>query len=232
MFQYFKKYIYHHFRILMLRAMPELSAVKGIDSTLYIKDMMYSNKIGKFVKFSSPSHISYSEIGDYTYISINAYISKTKIGKFCSIGPNLLCGWGIHPTNGISTSPMFYSTLKQNGKTLSATDKIEERRPITIGNDVFIGANVTILDGITIGDGAIIGAGAVVSKDIPPYAIAVGCPVKILRYRFDEDTRRKLLDIKWWDFSEEQLQQIEMYEFDVERFIKLQEDEQTLNHNN
>ena len=127
---------------------------------------------------------------------------------------------------------MFYSTMKQNGMTLSAKDKVEERKGITIGNDVFIGANVTILDGITIGDGAIIGAGAVVSKDIPPYAIAVGCPVKILRYRFDEDTRRKLLDIKWWDFSEEQLQQIEMYEFDVERFIKLQEDEQTLNHNN
>ena len=62
---------------------------------------------------------------------------------------------------------MFYSTLQQNGRTLSSTDKIEERKKIIIGNDVFIGANVTILDGVEIGDGAIIGAGAVVSKNIP-----------------------------------------------------------------
>ena len=79
-----------------------------------------------------------------------------------------MCGWGIHPTQGISTSPMFYSSKKQNGITLSLIDKVEETKTIKIGNDVFIGANVTILDGISIGNGAIIGAGAVVSKDIPP----------------------------------------------------------------
>ncbi|WP_435801063.1 DapH/DapD/GlmU-related protein [Polaribacter sp.] len=108
-----------------------------------------------------------TSIDDYTYVDINSYISETKIGKFCSIGPNLTCGWGIHPTNGISTSPMFYSTKKQNGITLSKENKIKERKPIKIGNDVLIGINVTILDGINIGDAAVIGAGSVVSKDIP-----------------------------------------------------------------
>ena len=48
---------------------------------------------------------------------------------------------------------MFYSTQKQNGMTLASANKIEERKPIVIGNDVFIGANVTILDGVKIGDG-------------------------------------------------------------------------------
>lgn len=232
MFRHIKRIIYQKTRVLMLRAMPDLAKVEGIDTTHYNRNTQNDCKIGKYVRLYSPYHIFQAEIGDYTYIAQNSHISITTIGKFCSIGPNVVCGWGIHPTDGISTSPMFYSTMKQNGMTLSAKDKVEERKGITIGNDVFIGANVTILDGITIGDGAIIGAGAVVSKDIPPYAIAVGCPVKILRYRFDEDTRRKLLDIKWWTFGEERLQEIEMYEFDVERFIKLQEDEQTLNHNN
>jgi len=166
-----------------------------------------------------PSQIHHCSIGSYSYIARNATISYTTIGKFCSIGPNLVCGWGIHPTDGISTHPMFYSILKQNGMTLSTINKIKERKQITIGNDVFIGANVTILDGVTICDGAVIGAGAVVSKDIPPYAVAIGCPIKILRYRFDEDTRQKFLKIKWWDFDDEQLKEVEEKLFDIVGFV-------------
>ena len=115
---------------------------------------------------------------------------------------------------------MFYSTLKQNGVTLSATDKIEERKMVIIGNDVFIGMNVSVLDGITIGDGAIIGAGAIVSKDIPPYAIAVGNPIQVIKNRFKDEQIDQLLKIKWWDFEEEQLKQVEKDFFNVDEFIK------------
>jgi virginiamycin A acetyltransferase len=166
-----------------------------------------------------PYVVADSTIADYSYISGGAKISQVSIGKFCSIGPNLLAGHGIHPINGISTSPMFYSTQKQNGFTLSATDKVAERKPISIGNDVFIGANVTILDGISIGDGAVIGAGAVVSKNIPPYAIAVGAPIQIIRYRFDEPTIEQLLRVKWWEFSEDKLGLVESHFFEVETFL-------------
>lgn len=186
----------------------------------YIMLEIKDTKMGDNVKIYRPSNIYYSEIGDYTYISRNASISRVRIGKFCSIGPNLLCGWGSHPTNGISTSPMFYSTRRQNGITLTDKDKIEERQIITIGNDVFIGANVTILDGITIGDGAIIGAGAVVSKNIPDYAIAVGCPIEIIKYRFNDDQIAALKRIQWWNFDENQLQDIERMFWDIDEFIK------------
>lgn len=178
------------------------------------------NKIGKNVTIYRPTHIKDSEIGDYTIISINAYISMTNVGKFSSLGPNLFCGWGIHPTTGISTASMFYSTKKQNGFALTDKDKIEERKLISIGNDVFIGANVTVLDGVTIGDGAIIGAGAVVSKDIPDYAIAVGNPIKIIRYRFNESQISALKRIQWWNFEEDKLQDIEKMFFDIDEFIK------------
>lgn len=178
------------------------------------------NKLGKNVTICRPAHIKDSEIGDYTIISINAYISMTRVGKYSSLGPNLFCGWGIHPTNGISTASMFYSTKKQNGFSLTDKDKIEERKIITIGNDVFIGANVTILDGVTIGDGAIIGAGAVVSKDIPDYAIAVGCPIKIINYRFRDDQISALKRIQWWNFEAEQLQDVERMFWDIDEFIK------------
>ncbi|SHN02993.1 Acetyltransferase (isoleucine patch superfamily) [Cyclobacterium lianum] len=154
-----------------------------------------------------------------SYISLNARIYNTTIGKFCSIGPNLVAGWGLHPINGISTSPVFYSTSCQVGFTYCRETKVKELIPITIGNDVFIGANVTILDGVTIGDGAVIGAGAVVSKDIPPYAVAVGCPIKIVKYRFDEKTIQGLLASKWWEKDEATLKNVEEMFFDVEKFL-------------
>lgn len=180
---------------------------------------VFNCEIGLNVKIYPPSNIGESIIGDYTYLAENSRLSKVTIGKCCSIGPNVLAGWGIHPTNGISTHPMFYSTRKQNGITLSQIDKIEERKPIYIGNDVFIGMNVIILDGVTIGDGAIIGAGAVVSKDIPSYAIAVGNPIRIIKHRFNPEQIKTMLNIKWWDFNLEELEEVENHFFNVDDFI-------------
>lgn len=164
-------------------------------------------------------HFNDSTIGRGSYVGRNAAISMTDIGRFCSIGPNLVCGWGIHPLHGISTSPCFYSTHKSARKTYSPVDKVEERKKITIGNDVFIGMNVSILDGVTIGNGAVIGAGAVVNRDIPPYAIAVGVPARVVKYRFSPEVITKLEEIKWWDWDDNKLQEVEKMFFDVEDFV-------------
>ena len=177
--------------------------------------------IHKNTKIIKPYKIHHTTIGFGTYVSLNSRISYTEIGRFCSIGPNFFCGYGIHPTNGISTSPVFYSTQLQAGFSYSNNNKIEERKKITIGNDVFIGANVVVIDGVTISDGAIIGAGAVVSKDIPPYAIAVGTPIKIIKYRFEPEIIEKLQKIQWWNKDETVLKAVEQYFFEVNKFIEL-----------
>jgi acetyltransferase-like isoleucine patch superfamily enzyme len=211
-----RKTIFHVFRTLI----PEIRTLKSDVNWHYISDQKLNCVISGLASIHSPSHLVDVSIDNYSYLSVNSTVSKTIIGKFCSIGPNFLCGWGIHPVNGITTSPMFYSTRKQNGITLCKEDKVEERKKIVIGNDVFIGANVTVLDGVEIGDGAVIGAGAVVSKNIPPYAVAVGVPIKIIRYRFTDDQISKLLKIKWWDFDEERLKDVELMFFDVNKFIE------------
>ena len=64
-------------------------------------------------------------------------------------------------------------------------DDYTKTAPIKIGNHVWIGIGAIILPGVTIGDGAIVGAGALVNKDIPPKALAVGCPAKVVRENLD-----------------------------------------------
>lgn len=159
-------------------------------------------------------------VREYSYIAKNCAVTNCTIGKFCSIGPNFCCGLGIHPTNGISTSPMFYSPSKVNGAALVTSPKGEESKRSTVGNDVFIGANVTVLDGVTIGDGAVIGAGAVVSRDIPPYAIAVGCPIRIIKYRMTEKQIAAMQRIQWWNWDDDRLQDVERMFEDIDGFIE------------
>lgn len=202
-----------------LRLVKAIFTVRNIDWS-FIGELQENCVIDSKAKIYSPSHLYKVTVGAYSYLGHNAQVSLTEIGKFCSIGPNLICGRGIHPLNAISTSPMFYSTAKQNGCTLSKTDKIDERKHIIIGNDVFIGSNVTILDGIIIGDGAVIGAGAVVSRDIPAYAIVGGVPAKIIKYRFSEPEIIQFLSIKWWNWPSEKLDQIEQDFFDPASFFK------------
>lgn len=222
--KFIKKWFKNIFRSIITDIIHENRTVI-IEEFKKSSEIISNSEISERAKIYSPFRVIDSVINAYSYIAENSKISETSIGKFCSIGPILLCGWGIHPTNGLSTSPMFYSTLKQNGVTLSDTDKIEERKHIDIGNDVFIGANVTVLDGISIGDGAIIGAGAVVSKNIPPYAIAIGCPVRIIKYRFEEPQIESLLKIKWWEFEKEELAEVEKYFMEVDIFISKYEND-------
>jgi virginiamycin A acetyltransferase len=160
------------------------------------------------------------KINSYSYVASNSNIRKTTIGKFCSIGPNFLCGLAIHPTNGISTSPFFYSTKKQCGSTICDSNKINEFEDVYIGNDVFIGANVIILGGINIGHGAIIATGSVVTKDVPNYAIVGGVPAKIIKYRYSIEIIDKLINLEWWNFPHNKLKLIEKDFFDIEALLK------------
>jgi acetyltransferase-like isoleucine patch superfamily enzyme len=166
-----------------------------------------------------------STIGDYTYVSTGTLIQSADIGKFCSIGPYTVIGYGNHPANFISTSPMFYHTGDIFGKTFAAKEAFETYERVAIGNDVWIGANVYIKNGISIGDGSIIAAGAVVVKDVPPYAIVGGVPAKLIRYRFSEEIIKAFLNIKWWNWSHETLQKKQHYFVThdistIENFIK------------
>lgn len=141
-------------------------------------------------------------LGCFTYIANDTRIFNAEIGKFCSVGSEVRCGLGIHPTQiFVSTHPIFFSTKKQAQITFVKKDYIKEYKRIKIGNDVWIGNGAVIIDGVIIGNGAIIAAGSVVTKDVEPYSIVGGVPAKVIRYRFSEDQIRFLQKVKWWDMD-------------------------------
>ncbi len=93
--------------------------------------------------------------------------------------------------------------------------------PVVIGSDVWIGENAKILTGVTIGDGAIIGAHSVIAKDVPPYAVVVGNPQVIKRYRYSQEIIDKLLKIRWWDLKDDIIKGILRQMLNVEDLIYL-----------
>ncbi|MBK1856539.1 CatB-related O-acetyltransferase [Verrucomicrobiaceae bacterium 5K15] len=156
--------------------------------------------------------VSGSSIGLGTYVSSNSRIHNSRIGRYCSIGPETVVLAGRHPiSERLSSHPCFYSSNQQAGFTYVEKTNFneyvyadsEKSVFVDIGSDVWIGARVTLLGGIKIGHGAVIASGSVVTKDVEPYSVVAGVPSKIIRYRFDEATRLNYLEEKWWEKGED-----------------------------
>ncbi|HIF9110440.1 TPA: CatB-related O-acetyltransferase [Photobacterium damselae] len=170
-----------------------------------IKSYSDNTLFSDYVKLHGNTHIINSTVGRYSYLS-GSKVGYCDIGAFCSIGPNTqIGGLGTHPTNMISTHPVFYSNKGQCGANFTKECHFEEITRTNVGNDVWIGANVLVLDGVNIGDGVIIAAGAIVTRDIPDYAIVAGVPAEIKKFRFSEEDISLLKKLKWWDWSDEKL---------------------------
>ena len=143
------------------------------------------------VKAGNPHWIdSNSTFGDYSQMGHNVNITHTKIGRYCTIGNFVTIGAGEHDTDKISTSRL---SLK------SASELTES--PLEIKNDVWIGNDAIIRRGITLGNCSIVLPNSFVNKDVPDFAIVLGSPAKIIGYRFDEETRGKILESKYWMYS-------------------------------
>lgn len=183
--------------------------------------LSFATTINKYVKFEGANRIGRKcelrnvSLGFASYIGNRTNLYDAKVGKYCSIGDDVDCIVGKHPTNEmISTHPAFYSTRGQAGVTYSEKNdfeeytKIEDDYSFVIGNDVWIGSHVKLLEGVKIGDGAIIACGSIVTRNVKPYEIVGGVPARHIKYRFSMENIELLDKIQWWDESENNLKEI------------------------
>ena len=130
------------------------------------------------------------------------------VGNFCSTaGGVVFMVGGSHRTDWLTTFPFhaFLSEFPAEGYVAPDNKEYQLRGGIEVGSDVYIGLGVTILAGVRIGHGAVIGARAVVTRDVPPYAVAVGNPARIVHRRFADETVERLLQMAWWNWSDHKI---------------------------
>lgn len=179
------------------------------------------SRIDKTAKINSGCSVYNSRIGCYSYMGYDCEIINSEIGSFCSLASGIHIGLAEHPTEWISTSPVFQNVSNSSVRRKFASLAIPKGKITVISHDVWIGTNAIIKQGVNVGVGAVIASGAVVTKDVPPYAIVGGCPAKVIRYRFDKETIQQLLQSEWWNYSEEKLMKIGIYANDPVKFVEM-----------
>ncbi|MEO5865333.1 MAG: CatB-related O-acetyltransferase [Nitrospiraceae bacterium] len=163
-----------------------------------------------------------SVLGAYSYVQAGSAVYNSDIGSFCSIAEGVTIGLGGHPTFMVSTSPVFYDNTQPLPRFFTKDRVFTEASTRTIiGADVWIGQGAIIKAGVRIGVGAVIGSASMVTKDVTPYTIAAGNPCRPIRQRFSEDICKRLLDSRWWDLSEDKLEELVASFSDPETFLAI-----------
>lgn len=163
---------------------------------------LLDSEVAPYAEIGRRNLVINSFVGEGSYTGSNDVLSHARIGRYCNISWNVGLGGGNHNYRAacMLTDHYWRKILDVDFECETAADA---SKGCEIGNATWIAQAVSVVSGVTIGDGAVIGAGSTVLSDIPPFAVAVGTPARVIKYRFDEETIKRLLGIAWWDWDRE-----------------------------
>jgi phosphonate metabolism protein (transferase hexapeptide repeat family) len=178
----------------------------GAEAMIHPSALVRDSRFGTYCEVGARTKVSESSFGDYSYVVNDADIIYATVGRFCSIAAHTRLNPGNHPLDRVALSHFTYrSSAYGLGEDDAAFFDWRRSHDVVLGNDVWIGHGAIVLPGVRIGDGAAIGAGAVVTRDVPPFAIMVGTPARLLRYRFAPEIVQALQRIAWWNWPHARL---------------------------
>lgn len=176
-----------------------------LDSTSHVslRASVSNVTMGPMARIATGAHVQHSVIGRLTSIGRDCKVTRCKIGSFCAISWDITINAIMHPVDYVTISAFPYAPYL-GGFAEKSTRNYDM---VKIGHDVWIGANAVIMPGVTVGHGAIIGASAVVSHDVNPYEVVAGVPARTIRYRFEDETIERLLNLQWWYWPDDVLKE-------------------------
>ncbi|ANA82964.1 acetyltransferase [Paenibacillus glucanolyticus] len=180
-----------------------------------------NSHFGEWTSVGPSNKIFESSFGDYTYTMDDVTVNYAEIGKFGNIASHACINPVQHPMDRVTQHHMTYRRKMYDFSDTDDEAFFDWRRTnqVTIGHDVWIGHGAIIMKGVHIGTGAVVGSGSVVTKDVPPFAIVVGIPARMIRMRFEPEIVDQLLQIAWWDWPRNVLEE-RFAEFnDIQSFI-------------